>query len=129
VPVNYGRGPANVNLNLRLTRNFGLGPKVSGHGGGPDGHHGYHGRGLSGGYTGNSMGGGGGASPGEVRRRYNLSFTVYGRDVFNIVNLAQPNNVLISPNFDRSLALAGGAYQQRNTSAVRAIYLETRFSF
>jgi hypothetical protein len=129
VPVNSGRGPANVSMDLRLSKNFGIGPKLAGHGGGGgDGGGPHHGRGLSGGLTGNSMGGGGPHSN-AVRRKYNLSFTVYARNVFNIVNLAQPNNVLTSPNFDQSLQLAGGFFQQRNASSVRSIYLQTNFRF
>ena len=63
-------------------------------------------------------GGGGGFFGGphthEVRRKYNLNFTVAANNVFNVVNLAQPNNVLSSPNFDKSLALAGQFLQSQS---------------
>jgi hypothetical protein len=127
VPVNRGRGPANVSMDLRLSKSFGIGPKLAGHGGPGMGGGGYRGRGLSGGLTGNTPGGG--PRSNAARHKYNLSFTVYARNVFNIVNLAQPSNVLTSPNFDHSLQLAGGFFQQRNASSVRSIYLQTNFNF
>jgi hypothetical protein len=63
-----------------------------------------------------------------VRRKYNLNFTVSANNVFNVVNLAQPNNVVTSPNFDKSLALAGGFFN-RNQTAVRTLDLQMSFSF
>jgi len=48
---------------------------------------------------------------------------------FNVVNLAQPNNVVSSPTFDQSLALAGGGFFNRNQTSVRTIDLQMSFSF
>jgi hypothetical protein len=44
------------------------------------------------------------------------------------VNLAQPNNVVSSPTFDQSLALAGQFFN-RNQTSVRTIDLQMSFSF
>ena len=63
-----------------------------------------------------------------VRRKYNLNFTVAANNVFNVVNLAQPSNVVSSQNFDKSLALAGSFFN-RNQTSVRTIDLQMSFSF
>jgi len=143
IPYGSGRGPANSSTNLRLSKNFGIGPKLEGHGGG-----GGDGGGPRGGGGGGPQGGGGprgGLGPGglsgsggggffggpnshSVRRKYNLNFTVAANNVFNVVNLAQPSNVVSSPNFDQSLALAGQFFN-RNQTAVRTIDLQMSFSF
>ncbi len=51
-----------------------------------------------------------------MRRKYNLNFTVAANNVFNVVNLAQPSNVVSSPNFDKSLALAGQFFNRNQTA-------------
>jgi hypothetical protein len=140
IPYGSGRGPANSSTNLRLSKNFGVGPKLAGHGGGgddggPRGGGGPHGSGgprggLGPGGLSGSGGGGffGGPNSHEERRKYNLNFTVAANNVFNVVNLAQPSNVVSSPNFDQSLALAGQFFN-RNETSVRTIDLQMSFSF
>jgi hypothetical protein len=140
VSYGSGRGPANFSANVRLSKNFGIGPKLKGHGGGgdgggPRGGGGDHGGGgprggLGPGGLSGSGGGGffGGPRSHEVRRKYNLNFTVSANNVFNVVNLAQPNNVVSSPTFDQSLAVAGGFFN-RNQTSVRTIDLQMSFSF
>jgi Carboxypeptidase regulatory-like domain/TonB dependent receptor len=141
VPYGSGRGPANFSANVRLSKNFAIGPKLAGHGGGGDGgphgggggEHGGAGPrgGLGPGGLSGSGGGGffGGPHSHEVRRKYNLNFTLSGNNVFNVVNLAQPNNVVSSTgSFDKSLALAGGFFN-RNQTSVRTIDLQMSFSF
>jgi hypothetical protein len=143
IPYGSGRGPANSSTNLRLSKNFGIGPKLEGHGGGggdggpprggggggPQGGGGPRG-GLGPGGLSSSGGGGffGGPNSHSVRRKYNLNFTVAANNVFNVVNLAQPSNVVSSPNFDQSLALAGQFFN-RNETSVRTIDLQMSFSF
>jgi hypothetical protein len=128
---------------VRLSKNFGIGPKLSGHGagggdggprggggGGPQGGGGPRG-GLGPGGLSGSGGGGffGGPRSHQVPRKYNLNFTVSGNNVFNVVNLAQPNNVVSSRgSFDKSLAVAGGFFN-RNQTSVRTIDLQMTFSF
>jgi hypothetical protein len=100
------------------------------HGGGDHGGGGPRG-GLGPGGLSGSGGGGffGGPRSHEVRRKYNLNFTVAANNVFNVVNLAQPNNVVSSKgSFDKSLALAGGFFN-RNQTSVRTIDLQMSFSF
>jgi hypothetical protein len=70
----------------------------------------------------------GGPNSHEERRKYNLNFTAAVNNVFNVVNLAQPSNVVSSANFDQSLALAGQFFN-RNEIAVRTIDLQMSFSF
>jgi hypothetical protein len=139
IPFGSGRGPANFSTDLRLSKNFGIGPKLKGKGigGGPGGGGGgprYGGGprgGLGpGGLTGNGGGplGGGGPQTHDVPRKYNLNVSVVGHNIFNVVNLAQPSNVVTSRNFNQSLALAGGFFN-RNQSTVRTVDLQMSFSF
>jgi hypothetical protein len=139
IPYGSGRGPANFSANVRLSKNFAVGPKLAGkggggggggpHGDGPQGGGGPRG-GLGPGGLSGSGGGGffGGPNSHQVRRKYNLNFTVSANNVFNVVNLAQPSNVVSSPNFDKSLALAGQFFN-RNETSVRTIDLQMSFSF
>jgi hypothetical protein len=60
-------------------------------------------------------------------RRYNLTLSVSGRNIFNHVNLATPNGNLLSPNFGISTALAGQFF---NTAvANRRIDMQVTFNF
>jgi hypothetical protein len=129
VPINYGTGPAHATLNLRLTKTFGFGPKAKsaapGPGGGGGGGHGH----------GPLFGGGGpmGISTASDHR-YNLTFGVSVRNVFNKVNLANPSGVLnataqgtVSQFFDSPNGIQGGPFS--SGSAVRRIDLQATFSF
>ncbi len=130
IPINYGSGPSVFSLNLRLSKSFGLGPKVQGHaapggphggGGGPHGGGGLGGRGLSGG------GGGPFTFGNETNRKYNLTFSVSARNLLNNVNYASPIGNLDSPLFGTSNALAGPPFS--SGSASRRIDLQMLFSF
>jgi hypothetical protein len=136
VPINFGQGPANVSVNLRVAKTFGLGPRLESGGGGGGRHGGGdHGHGGFGGFGGGGMGGMFGGS--QTDHRYNLTFSVFGRNIFNRENLATPVGVL-SPqdftgasNFGQSIALAGGVGggffgSQANS---RRIDLHVTFSF
>ena len=143
IPYGSGQGPANFSANVRLSKNFAIGPKLKGPAGGGDGGGGRP-RGGGGGERGGagprgglgpgglSGGGGGGFFGGPhsnaVPRKYNLNFTVAANNVFNVVNLAQPSNVVSSANFDKSLSLAGQFFN-RNQTSVRTIDLQMSFSF
>ncbi len=127
LPINYETGPARFVLHLRLTKTFGLGPRLkdakSGQGpGGPGGGPGQHGHGpLFGG------GGGGMSMSSNSDRRYNLTLGVGVRNVFNNVNLANPGGALGSQLFNVSNALAGGPFS--SSSANRRIDVQATFSF
>src|SRR5579871_181669 len=126
LPINYATGPSRASLNLRLTRTFGFGPKIkqgSGNTGGPGGP---GGRGGGGG-RGPLFGGGPMMSGPSSDRRYNLTFGVGVRNIFNKVNLQNPSGILGSNYFDTPNALAGGPFS--TGSAVRRIDLQATFSF
>ncbi len=128
-PINYGAGPPLFTLNLRLSKTFGLGPKLEkGASSGPTGGHpsGGHGSGLGGrGLT------GGGGSPftfgNETNHKYNLTFSVSARNLLNNVNYATPIGVLGSQYFGISNALAPAPFS--SGSANRRIDLQMLFSF
>ncbi len=129
-PINYGGSPALFSFNLRLSKTIGLGPKTesraaAGSGGGQHSHGGgLGGRGLTG-------GGGSGGGPftfgGETNHKYNLTFSVSARNLFNNVNYAAPVGLLGSDQFGTSNALAGPPFS--SGSAVRRIDLQMLFSF
>ena len=138
VPINYGRGPAVFTLNLRLSKTWGLGPKVKPGSSGPSGGMGGPGGGGrgGGGPGGGGLGprgltGGGGQSPftfgSETSRKYNLTFSVSARNLLNFVNYGPPNGVLGSNSFGMPISLAGGPFS--SGSAVRRIDLQMLFSF
>jgi hypothetical protein len=136
IPINYLSGPAQFTLNLRLAKTFGFGPEVGGKsgaqpGGGPGGGRSGGPRlgGGGGGGLGRGPGGGGGfggLGP-ATNRRYNLTFSVNARNVLNRVNPAPPIGVLSSPDFGKSIALAGGPFS--SAAANRKIELQAMFSF
>ncbi|MGO9125222.1 MAG: carboxypeptidase regulatory-like domain-containing protein [Terriglobales bacterium] len=142
VPINYGTASTLFTLNLRLSKTIGFGkeqggPSAAG-GGGQGGRGGGGGRGGPGGGGGGlggrglSGGGGpGGGGPfglgGTTTRRYNLTFSVAARNIFNRVNLAPPVGNLTSPLFAQSNALAAGPFS--SGSASRRIDLQVLFSF
>lgn len=148
VPTNMGNGPASVAFNLRISRTFGIGPKLeSGQAGGPPmrggGPHG--GRGPGGGFGPGGFGGGPHGMfqhPGD-NHRYSLTFTAQALNLFNNVNYGLPvgtiiptpvydsNNNLIEVNpgefFNHSNSLAGGIFS--SGSASRRIFAQAIFSF
>ena len=126
LPINYGTGPAHFVMNLRFTKTFGFGPKAkaSGQGPGGGGDGGRHG----GGRGGPLFGGGPSFSSGNSDRRYNLTLGVNARNLFNVVNVANPNAVLGSRLFDVSNDLQGGPFSP-GTAANRKFELQATFNF
>jgi hypothetical protein len=138
IPINNYTGPNQVSFNLRLSKTLAFGTRkevagARGAGGGPGGPGGFGriGGGPGGGRGGLGRGGGGGGGPlggaAASNQRYSLTFSVNARNLFNVVNESTPAGSLGSPNFDRSNALAGGAFG--NGSAVRTIQLQAQFNF
>ncbi len=138
IPYNFQTGPGQFSTNLRISKTIGIGPRserAAGGGGfngpGPGGG----GRGPGGGGPGGGLGPGGLSSSGgrppmldqQAARRYSLSFTAMGRNIFNNVNLAAPVGVLQSPLFGKSNALAGGFFS--SPSSNRSIDLQMSFNF
>ncbi len=131
IPINYLTGPSNFTLNLRLAKTFGFGPEIAGNaaqsGGGPGGHTpGAHLPGGGGGGVGFGRGPGGFGGPASTRR-YNLTFSLNARNALNRVNPGAPIGVLTSPDFGKSVSLAGGPFS--SAAANRKIEVEATFSF
>jgi hypothetical protein len=133
IPINYATGPGRFTFNLRLSKTFGFGQKkeaVAGGGpGGPGG--GTFGRGPGGGeHGGGPRGGGGGpmfGGGGSSNYRYNLTFSVNARNLFNNVNFGTPIGNLSSPLFGEANSLAGQPYS--SPTANRRIDLQLQFTF
>jgi uncharacterized membrane protein YgcG len=150
IPVNLGNGPAAVAMNLRISKAFGIGPKLvsstpQSEGGPPPGgpppggggRGGPGGGGPGGGFGGGPMGmGGGGNSTGH---RYSLTFSAQALNLFNNIDKGQPNGTIIptldpstglygpGSQFGKSTNLAGGMFSQG--SAARRIFVQAVFAF
>jgi hypothetical protein len=110
IPVNYGTGPSQFTVNMRLSKTFGFGDGSGRHGGraaGPE------------------------RDPGQGAKRldklYSLTFSVSARNILNHTNLAIPIGNLNSPLFGESNGLSGGAYS--TVGAKRRIDLQLAFNF
>lgn len=137
VPVNSLTGPNHFSLNIRLSKSFGFGAKkertATDLGGPPQGTFG-RGPGGPGGPGGRSGGGGGfggmrggGLDAGATNHRYNVTFSVAARNIFNNVNLATPIGNLSSPLFGDSNGLQSG--MGATATANRRIDLQVSFNF
>ena len=159
IGMNLGNGPAAVALNLRISRAFGVGPKLessnSGNpqqGGGPGGPGGPGGGGRGGGGgPGGGLGpgglSGGGGPPrgmfggGGTGRKYSLNFSAQALNLFNDIDYGTPSGSVIptpdpttdttSPGarFGHSLSLAKGIFASPTSSAARRIFFQAEFSF
>lgn len=144
IPINYGTGTAQVTVNLRLSKTFGIGPKVGGGQvggtapGGPQGQrggpHGHGGMGPGGGLGGGGLTGAGGGRGGgafgaatATNRRYSLTFSAAARNLFNHPNLAPPVGNLSSPLFGQANALSGAPFSSGVAS--RRFDLQALFTF
>ena len=137
IPINYLTGPNLFTLNLRLAKSFGFGPEIKSAsgakaGGSPSGHSpeahaggGGGGGGIGFGGRGGGPGGMGGAAP--TGRRYSLTLSVNARNALNNVNAGTPIGVITSPDFGRSVGLAGGPFS--SPASNRKIELQAMFSF
>ena len=134
IPINFATAPERFTFNLRLSKTFGFKQKkeavASGGPGGPGGGTfgrgpggGDHGGGPRGGGGGGMFGGGGGSS----NYRYNLTFSVNARNLFNNVNVGTPIGNLSSPLFGEANSLAGQPYS--SPTANRRIDLQVQFTF
>jgi hypothetical protein len=130
IPVNLGTTPAQFTANVRLSKTFGIGPKIEGASGGQqDGNRGGNrgpGGPLGGGDRG--RGGPGGIFGGErSSQRYSLTFSANARNLFNNVNTGPPVGNLSSPLFGTFTSLAGGVFNTQ--SANRRIDFQVAFAF
>jgi hypothetical protein len=132
IPVNYGKGPANVTVNLRISKTFGFGedtkkPSAAApdQGGGPRGGGGRGG--PPGGGFARPRGMGGLFGPSNTSRRYNLTISAMARNLFNTWNPGLPIGNLSSSDFGKSNTLAGGPFS--SGTANRRFDLQATFSF
>lgn len=133
VPRNYGVGPGQLNLNMRLAKTFSFGgePSSTAPGGGWGGGHGgeHHGGGPGGGLGPGGLSGGGGPRQlfgSTANKRYSLEFSIFAHNLLNTTNLSNPVGNLSSPLFGHSNSTAGGFF---SSSANRMFQLGVRFSF
>jgi hypothetical protein len=138
---NYGRGPANETLMLRLSRTWSFINKESAAGqqqgnGGPQ----PPGMGGGGPPRGGPPGGGGGGGPmmfgggGVAGKKYSLTASVQASNALNHTNLGPPVGNLSSPFFGESVSLAQGFGPPGGGSGGtptynRKITLQLRFTF
>jgi len=127
-PRNFGTGPNQFSVNLRLSRTWGFGTtKFSGSSGGARANAGGGGRG-GGGFFGGGRGGpfGGG---GTTEHRYNLTLSVSARNLLNHVNYSAPVGVMSSTNFLTYTAISGGFMAEQTPTDNRRIDVQLRFQF
>ena len=146
IPINMGNGPAAVAVNLRVSRSFGIGPKLLAAGqdnaggpppggpppgGGPGGGGGRGGGGFGpGGFGGGGRGGPGGMGGGaNTGHKYSLTFSAQALNLFNDIDYGTPRGTVIpgATNFGQSTSLAGGIFS--SGAAARRIFFQTAFSF
>ena len=136
VGPNLGNSPSSIAFNLRLTRAFGVGPKVEGGAGAPP-PGGFFGGPGGGPHHGGGPGGPfmmGGMRPGgeNVPRKYSLSFSIQALNLFNNINLNTPvgtisTNPSQQESFGHSTNLAGRIFS--TSSASRRVFVQTIFQF
>jgi len=141
IGINLGNGPAAVALNLRVSRSFGIGPKLASNAGGPPqpgggpggGGGGGGGRGGGGGAPGGGLGpgglGGGGGGPrggggggGGTGHKYSLNFSAQALNLFNDIDYGTPTGV-VAPVYDSTTNTTGpGANFGKSKSLAKGIF-------
>jgi len=159
LPINMANGPAAVTLMLRVSRSFGIGPKVAstssqsggGPGGGPGGGgpppgggRGGPGGGPGGGFGPGGFGGSGGRPPrgmldSPASRKYNLTFSAQAQNLFNDINYGTPSGTVIPTLTTGSTVVGPGSrFGQSNSlaggpfssnAAARRIFFQATFAF
>lgn len=152
IPVNMATSPSAVTMMLRVSRTFGIGPKLATAGqdaggpppgGGPGGGgHGGPGGGHGGGFGPGGFGGGGGRPPHGMSdsgssRKYNLTFSAQAQNLFNNINYGAPSGTIVptlnstevgpGSRFGKSTSLAGGPFS--SNAAARRIFFQATFAF
>jgi hypothetical protein len=106
IPVNYGKGPDSLHLNMRVTKAFNFGPELS--------------------QPAVLASAKKPVKKQPIQRKYSLSLGMSADNVLNRTNLAPPVGVLGSPLFGKSTALAGAF---GSGSANRSVDLDMFFRF
>ena len=119
LPRNYGTGPDQFTVNMRLSRTWGFGTtKFSGPSGGA--------RASSGG---GRFGGRGPFGSTLTEHRYNLTLSISARNLLNHVNYTPPVGVMGSPFFLQSTSISGGYMAEATPTDNRRIDIQLRFQF
>jgi hypothetical protein len=142
LPRNFGRGPGQIMLNMRIGRTFGFGqsresgaasatPGGGGPGGGGQGGGGQGGGGRGGPSSPFALGGGGqGGAGGSSGRRYSLTISMQIRNITNHNNPGPIVGNITSPLFGQANQPAGSGNGVFSESANnRRLELQTRFTF
>jgi hypothetical protein len=144
LPINLGKSPSSVAMNLRVSRAWGLGPKVEATGGPNPGGDGHGGGGGRGGGFGGPFGGGGGRGPWSgtnTGRKYALTFSAQALNLFNNIDYGTPSGAVApawdqstgvtgpGSRFEKSTSLAGGIFASPSGSAARRIFIQAAFQF
>jgi hypothetical protein len=155
LPVNSLNAPSAMAVNMRVSRSWGIGPRVESsggpqagggdggpHGGGGGGHGGRGG--FGGGFGGPFGGGGGGGMRGGMSgtgRKYSLTFSAQALNLFNDINYGTPSGTvaplfnqatgLTGPGtrFGHSTKLANGLFASPSGSSARRIFFQAFFNF
>ena len=129
IPVNYGNGFGQFNVNMRISRSWGFGEKTTSAAAAAGGRGGGRGGGF-----GPPGGRGGGPPPGlfgggdTSGNKYTLTLGLFARNILNTVNPGNPEGNLLSPRFDQSTALASGGFGATQ-SANRRLEFSLRLGF
>jgi hypothetical protein len=91
LPRNFGRGPGQIAVNVRLTKTFGFGPERGGGGAGAQG------------------GGPFGGTP-TTNRRYNVAISLSARNLLNHTNPGPIIGNITSPLFGQANQMGGGGF-------------------
>lgn len=126
VPYDLGTGPSNWQMNMRVSKVIGFGPKVTGGAGGP--HGGWRGRGGLGGRGLSGSSGPIGKFDASVPRKYSLTMDVFATNIFNHTNLGSPNGSinLTAPSADDPTACENSAYPTSNGECAQQFFLKSQ---
>jgi len=128
LPRNYGRGPAEINFNIRMSKTVGFGAKEGGRSSGAA---------ISGGDVAGTANAAAGKRINAIigtpssGRRYNITFSVSARNVLNHTNPGQITGNITSPRFGESNQIGRppngeGFYETANN---RRIEMQVKFAF
>jgi hypothetical protein len=139
---NLGDSPSSVTFNLRISRSWGIGPKVQapagaggqrgqggpggggfgggGFGGGPGGGGGGRGGGGGGGGFGGGGGGRGGMS--NTGRKYSLTFSAQALNLFNDINYGTPSGSVVPTLIPGTTTYGPGSRFDKSTSLASGLF-------
>jgi hypothetical protein len=118
VPRNFGRGPGNYTVNLRVAKSFGFGPEKESASGNTPGSMGAN-RPPMGGIFNSPL----------TDRKYNVTVAMQGRNLLNHTNPGAIVGDITSPLFGQANSMAGNNGQFSENANNRRLELQMRFNF